>query len=177
MCESDSPLADTPLQRPPDPGAEIRMPPQQFLEHGHRPQPRTRPEHRDDLGVEDLCQRIGPPPTARTTLLRGRMRVLLNAVAGRRAEPGTGGGDGDRGGRAMLHEEPHLVIGHMVAGHAGSSEQGKHPNSPTSRDHHAAPAQGPARDASGSVLRSGYTLPVVRPRRIALILIVAPVAS
>jgi hypothetical protein len=121
------PSADAPLQRPPDPGAEIGMPAQQLLEDGHRPQARAGLEHRNDLGVEDLRQRIGPSPPARRALLRGWTRVLLDAVAGGRAEPGAGGGDGNRGGHAMLHEEPHLVIGHMAAGHAGSSEAGKAP--------------------------------------------------
>jgi uncharacterized Zn-binding protein involved in type VI secretion len=146
------PLADAPLQRPPDPGAEVGMPPQQLLEQSHRPQPWARLEQGDDFGVEDLRQRIGPPPAARDTLLRRRTRVMLDAVAGSRAEPGTGGGDGDRGGRAMRHEEPHLVIGHMAAGHAGSSEQGKHPHSPTGRDHHARRPR-PAPGTSGPNLR------------------------
>ena len=94
-----APLADAPLQRPPDPGAELGMPAQQLLEDGDRPQARARLQHRHDLGVEDVGQRIGPPPLARRALLRGRSRVLRDAVAGGGAEPGAGGGDGDRVGR------------------------------------------------------------------------------
>ncbi len=88
------PLADTPLQRPPDPRPEVGMPAQQLLEHRHRPQPGARLEYGDDFGVEDLHQGSGRRRSR--GLLRRRTRVLLDAVAGGDAEPGAGGGDGDR---------------------------------------------------------------------------------
>ena len=121
------PLADAPLQRPPDPGAQLGMPAHQLLEDGDGPQARARLQHRDDLGVEDGRQGIGPPPLARRALLGGQARVLRDAVAGGGAEPGAGGGDRDRVGRSVLHEEPHLVIGHVAAGHERSSEAEKTP--------------------------------------------------
>ncbi len=45
----------------------------------------------------------------------------------------TDGGQGDGIGRSMLHEEPHLVIGHMAAGHGRSSETEKAPAYPERR--------------------------------------------
>jgi hypothetical protein len=37
------------------------------------------------------------------------------------------GGGGDRVGRSVLHEEPHLVIGHMAAEHERFSKAEKAP--------------------------------------------------
>jgi hypothetical protein len=122
-----TPLADAPLERPPDPGAKLGMPAHQLLENGDGPQAGARLQQGDDLGVEDVRQGIGPPSLARRALLRRRSRVLRDAVAGGGAEPGASGGNGNRVGRSMLHEEPHLVIGHMAAGHACSSEAEKAP--------------------------------------------------
>ncbi len=48
-----TPLADTPLQRPPNPEVQIGMPPHQLLEDGDRPQTRASLQYRDDLAVED----------------------------------------------------------------------------------------------------------------------------
>jgi hypothetical protein len=125
-----APLADAPLQRPPDPEAQLGMPPHQLLEDGDGSQTGTRLQHWDDLGIEDGGQGIGPPPLAKRALIRRRPRVLRDAVAGGGAESGAGGGDGDRGVRAMLHEEPHLVIGHVAAGHERSSKAEKAPTYP-----------------------------------------------
>jgi hypothetical protein len=121
------PPADAPLERPPDPRLELRMPAQQLLEDGDRPEARVRLQHRHDLGVEHGRQRIGPPPLARRAFLRRQARVLHDAVAGGGAEPGAGRGDGDRIGCSVLHEEPHLVIGHVAAGHERSSKAEKAP--------------------------------------------------
>lgn len=121
------PLANAPLERPPHPGAQLGMPAHQLLEDGDRPQARARLQHGNDLGVEDDGQGIGPPSLARRALLGGQARVLRNAVAGGGAEPRPGGGNRDRVGRSVLHEEPHLVIGHMAAGHERSSEAEKAP--------------------------------------------------
>jgi hypothetical protein len=66
----------------------------------------------------------------------------------------------------MLHEEPHLVIGHVAAGHERSSKAEKAPTYPTGRDHPAEPN-----------LRSGYALPAVRVRRVILIQIAARFSS
>jgi hypothetical protein len=122
-----APLADAALERPPDPRAEFRVPAEQLLEDGDRPEARVRLQHRHDLSVEHGRQRIGPPPLARRALLRGQARVMRDTIAGGGAEPGAGGGDGDRVGCSVLHEEPHLVIGHVAAGHERSSKAEKAP--------------------------------------------------
>ena len=117
-----APLADAPLQGPPNPQAQLGMPAHHLLEDRHRPQPRARLQHRDNLSLEDGRQGIGPAPLAWRVSLRGRSRTLGDAIAGGGAEPGAGGGHGDRGVRSMRHEEPHLAIGHMAAGHERSSK-------------------------------------------------------
>ena len=122
-----APLADAPLQRPPDAGAEVGMAAKQLLEHRDGPQAGARLQHGRHLGVEHLRQRIGSPPPSRRALLGGLSRVLRPTVAGGSAEPGACCSYRDRVGRSMLHEEPHLVIGHMAAGHGRSSETEKTP--------------------------------------------------
>ena len=52
-----APLADTTLQRAPDPDAEFGMPAQQFLEHGDGPQAGTRLQHGDVCGRPVGCKR------------------------------------------------------------------------------------------------------------------------
>ena len=49
-------VADTTLQRAPDPGAERGMSAQQLLEHGDGPQTGARLQHRDDLRFEEPIQ-------------------------------------------------------------------------------------------------------------------------
>jgi hypothetical protein len=63
------PRSDAPLQRPPDPGAEFRMPADQFLENGDGPQPRRGFQNGDDLVVPNVGERIGPTPLAGLLLL------------------------------------------------------------------------------------------------------------
>ena len=134
--------------------------------------------HRRGSSSNPLAVSERSPPLARRALLGGQARVRLDAVAGGGTEPGAGGGHRDRVGGSMLHEEPHLVIGHMAAGHERSSETEK---TPTHLDRPQSPrrARPDGSDAQTPVskLRSGYALPAIRHRRIALILIVAPVAS
>ncbi len=144
---------DAPLQRPPDAGSQIGMPTHQLIEDRDGPQTGTRLQHRDDLGLEDLRQGIGPPSLARCPLLGGRARVLRDAIAGGRAEPGARRGDGDRGVRAMLHEEPHLVIGHVAAGHERSSDAEKAPVYP---DRPRSPRRTRTSGRATPFLRSGF---------------------
>ena len=63
------PRSDAPLQRPPDPGAEFRMPADQFLENGDGTQPRRDLQNSDDLVVPNVGERIGPTPFAWLLLL------------------------------------------------------------------------------------------------------------
>ena len=125
LAEDDLPLgamqrppgADAPLERAAHTRPEIGVATHELLEDRHRPQPRHGLEHRHDLVVEHALERVGAPPAARDALGRGRARILRDPVARGRAEPRLRGGHGDRVGRTMRHEEPHLVIGHVAAGH------------------------------------------------------------
>ncbi len=75
---------------------------------------------------------IGAAPIPRDPLLRRQARILLDAVGRRRAKSRPRRGDGERIGRSVLHEEPHLVIGHVAARHERSPEVGKeHPGYPS----------------------------------------------
>jgi hypothetical protein len=115
-----TPLADAPLERPADAGPELGMPAQQLLEKGDGSQAGVGLQHRRDLGVEDLGQRIRPSAPTGRVLLGGWPRVVGKAVAGRGAEPRARRGNRDRVGQAVLHEEPQLVVGHMAAGQGAS---------------------------------------------------------
>jgi hypothetical protein len=83
------------------------------------------------LIVASLFPKAARNAYAALTLAReaaqAQARVLRDAIAGGGAEPGAGGSDGDRVGCSVLHEEPHLVIGHVAAGHERSSEAEKAP--------------------------------------------------
>ncbi len=130
-----APLTDAPLQRPTDADTEIGMAPQELLQNGDRPEAGARLQHRHDLGVEHVGQWVRASPPAWATLLGGRSRVVRDPIPGGDTEPGPRGGHGHGIGQAMLHEEPHLVIGHVAAGHGAPPKQRKLPNSPTGRDH------------------------------------------
>ncbi len=112
-----APLADAPLQRPADPAPEVRMLAQELLENGDRPQAGARLQHRHDIGVEHVGKRLGPTPLPWRALLRRWPRIMRHAISRGGAEPGASGGQRRGVGHAMLHEERHLMIGHMAAGH------------------------------------------------------------
>lgn len=99
-----SPLAHAAFQGPPDPLTKLRVAAQELAKDRHRPQAWCRFQHRNNLGIEDPGQRIGPPPVMRRTLLRGRPRILLDPIACGGAESGPGGGDRRRVRRSILHE-------------------------------------------------------------------------
>ena len=125
-----APVPDAPLQRAAHAGVELRMPAAQLLEHADRPQAGRRFQHGDDLAVPDAFERIWPPAGARRLLLRGKPWVLLQAIGGRRAEPGFRRGDGGGIGFSKLHEEPHLAVGDMAAGQRIGPPTGKTDPSP-----------------------------------------------
>ena len=114
-----APRADAPLERAADAGAEGGMASQDLLEDRDRSQARGRLEQRHDLGVEEVAQGIRPTPAAHALLHGGQARVAGKAVAGGGAEGRLGGGNRDGVGATVVHEEPHLAVGHMAAGHAG----------------------------------------------------------
>ena len=76
-----APLANAPLQRPPNPGAELGMAAQQLLEDGDGPEAGARLQHGRDLGVEHVREGIGAAPLPRRALLRRRPRVLCECRA------------------------------------------------------------------------------------------------
>jgi len=64
-----------------------------------------------DLAVPNIGKRVGPSPATRRLLLGWQARIILDPVAGRRAEAGLGGGDGSVVGLSATHAQPHLVVG------------------------------------------------------------------
>ena len=77
--------------------------------------------------------------------------------------PALAAATGERIGRSVLHEEPHLVIGHVAARHERSPEIGKeHPDIPADRDH---PLPAPPRKGGSDRRRcrtSGRATPSLR---------------
>ncbi len=112
-----APGADPALQRAADAGAEFGMAPDDLLEDRDRAQAGRGLEHRHDLGLEHVGERVGPPAAAGGLSHGGQARVAGDPIAGRPAHRRLGGRDGHGVGLTELHEEPHLVIGHMAAGH------------------------------------------------------------
>ena len=142
-----SPGTDAPLERAADAGAEVGVAAQDLLEDRHRSQAGGRLEQGHDLGLEEVTERIGPTPAALALLHGGQARVAGEAVAGGGAEGRLGGGNRDGVGAAVVHEEPHLAIGHVAAGHAGGPLGRDDPFRTTGRPR--SPAAAPSR-ARGS---------------------------
>jgi len=98
------PSSDAPLERPPRPGAQVRMPAAEFFEDGDRPQPRRRPQHRHDFVIPDIDEWIGSASFSTRLLLAGKSGILFKPVGGGRAESGLRAGNGRRMVAAQLHE-------------------------------------------------------------------------
>ena len=91
------PGTDAPLQGAARTGGQVRMAPLHLVEDRHRPQPRRRRQHRHDLGIEELGERIGTAsarePAAAMTAAGGparsdtRSAVLIAAFAALTAGP------------------------------------------------------------------------------------------
>ena len=111
-----SPRAHAPLQRTPNAGADLGMAPPDFFEHRNRPNAGGRLQDRHNLAVPNLGQWIRPPSATRRFLLRGQPRIILNPVAGCRAEAGLGGSNGGIVGLSVTHVQPHLMVGDVEAG-------------------------------------------------------------
>lgn len=110
-----SPLPDAPLQRPTHAFEQIRVTATQLLEHGNSADAGRGYEHRHDLRLPQMRNRIRTPALARLLLLRGQCRIGLDPVAGRAGEPGHRGSDSRGAGLTGLHEQPRLAVGDMAA--------------------------------------------------------------
>jgi hypothetical protein len=80
-----TPGTNAALQGTPDASGQIGMAPLHLFEDGNRAQLRRRLEHRHDLGLEEIGQRVRA--AAATDLLIGRQPVIvLEAIRGGRAD-------------------------------------------------------------------------------------------
>ena len=70
----------------------------------------------DDLAIPNISKRVGPAPATRRLLPGWQARIILDPVAGRRAEAGFGGSNGSVVGLSGTHVQPHLVVDDMEAG-------------------------------------------------------------
>ncbi len=130
------PLTDAPLQRAPDAVPELGVTAQELRQDRNRTQAGRCLQHWHDFGVEDFRKGIGAAPIPRDPLLRRQARILLDAIGGGRAKSRPRRGDGDRIGRSVLHEEPHLVIRHVAVRHERSPRSRERaPNTSADRDH------------------------------------------
>ena len=99
-----APEADPPLQRAPHARVQLGMAAHQLLEHTDRADARAVREDRHDDAVEDIGQRVRPPPAPWLGLLVRERWIGGQTVAGGSAEPRLGGRDFDRVGLSQLHE-------------------------------------------------------------------------
>ena len=65
-----APCADSPLQGPPDPSPEFGIASEHLFEDGDGSKAGSGLQHRHDLRLEDIGQRVRPPPSAPLLLLR-----------------------------------------------------------------------------------------------------------
>ena len=79
-------------------------------------------QDRNHSAIPNTGKRVGPAPATRRLLLGWQARIILDPVAGRRAEAGFGGGNGSIVGLSVTHVQPHLVVGD-AGGRAGSIPQ------------------------------------------------------
>ena len=69
-----------------------------------------------EQGAPNTGKRVGPAPATRCLLPGWQARIILDPVAGRRAEAGFGGSNGSLVGLSVTHVQPHLVVGDVEAG-------------------------------------------------------------
>ena len=110
------PTPHAPFQRAPDAGADLGVAPPNLFENRNGADARGRLQDRDDLAIPNIGKRVGPAPATRRLLLGWQARIVLDPVAGRRAEAGFGGGNGSVVGLSVTHVQPHLVVGDVEAG-------------------------------------------------------------
>ena len=112
-----APGADAALQGAADAVPEFGMTPDGLREDGDRAQTGRGLQHGHHLRIEHVDERVWAPPAARRGTHRGEARVSGDPMPGRLAHRRLGGRGGHGVGLTVLHEEPHLVIGHVAAGH------------------------------------------------------------
>ena len=112
-----APSADAALQGPTDAVPEFGMSLADLREHSDRAQAGRGLQHGHHLRLEHVGEGIRAPAAAGGRTHGGQARVLGDPVAGRPAHRRLGGRDGHGVGLTVLHEEPHLVIGHVAARH------------------------------------------------------------
>ena len=110
------PTPHAPFQCPPDAGADLGVPPPELFENRNGADAGGRLQDRDDLAIPNIGKRVGPSPATRRLLLGWQARIILDPVAGRRAEAGLGGGDGSVVGLSVTHVQPYLAVGDVEAG-------------------------------------------------------------
>ena len=110
------PTPHTPFQRASDARADLGMAAPYLIENRNGADTRGRCQDRDDLAIPNIGKRVGPSPATRRLLLGRQERIILDPVAGRRAEAGFGGSNGSVVGLSGTHVQPHLVVGDVEAG-------------------------------------------------------------
>ncbi len=112
-----APGPDAALQGAADAVPEFGMSLDDLIEDGDRAQTGRGLQHGHHLGLEHVGERVRAPAAAGRGTHGGEARVFGDPVPGRLAHRRLGGRDGHGVGLTVLHEEPHLVIGHVAAGH------------------------------------------------------------
>src|SRR5712691_13105618 len=97
------PTPHAPFQRAPNTGADLGVAAQYLFENRNGADARGRLQDRDVLAIPNINKRVGPSPATRRLLLGWQARIILDPVAGRRAEAGFGGGNGNVVGLSGTH--------------------------------------------------------------------------
>jgi hypothetical protein len=111
-----------PLQRPTRTGGQIQMASPHLVENRNRPQLLCRRQHRHNLCIKELGQRIGAASPSDFRPRRWKPVILPEPICGRRADRSLCGAHRRAVYLSEGHVEPHLVIcdmgGRAMAGHS-----------------------------------------------------------
>jgi hypothetical protein len=110
------PTPHAPLQRAPDAGADLGVASPELFEDRNGADAGGHLQDRDDLAIPNIGKWVGSAPATRRLLLGWQARIILDPIAGRRAEAGFGGSNGGVVGLSVTHVQPHLVVGDVEAG-------------------------------------------------------------
>ena len=110
------PTPHAPFQRASDAGVDLGVAPPHLFENRDGADAGGLLQDRDDLAIPNIGKWVGPSPATQRLLLRWQARIILDPVAGRRAEAGFGGSNGSVVGLSGTHVQPHLVVGDVEAG-------------------------------------------------------------
>jgi hypothetical protein len=128
-----SPGTDAALQGAPDASGQLGVASLHLIEDGDRAQLRCRLQHRHDLALKEIGQRVRAAAAADLRIVRRQPVIVLEAIRGGSADRSLRRGHGRRFCLSELHVEPHLVIGDMAAGHGRILEEKIHPIAGRSR--------------------------------------------